>query len=247
MEESESVEQEQQAENRSIAEVLKAAKLRSANHKESIAEEEKKINEADGGDHAARQQELAEARAKVVVLEQDLKHQHQSIEALKKDMADGEMERDERNVRVRVKSDEVKACRTQLDMLLKAQNGQTNSFHPKMHLLLRAIQEEKSFVKAPIGPIGMHVKLLKPKWSSVLEKSFGGALSAFIVQSKSDQARLSSIMKDVGWFVRPSILLASASLTLSALAISTLATDNTSTQRAASRTQNSTLRCAFVR
>ncbi len=49
--------------------------------------------------------------------------------------------------------------------------------------------------------MGNHVRLLKPLWSRILEKSFGGALEAFIVTSKEDQLRLSAMMQKVGWRV----------------------------------------------
>lgn len=68
-----------------------------------------------------------------------------------------------------------------------------------MSRLVSAIKEDQGFLQKPVGPVGQHVRLLKPLWSSVLEKSFGGALSSFIVTSKQDQSRLSALMQKVAW------------------------------------------------
>lgn len=70
-----------------------------------------------------------------------------------------------------------------------------------MTRLLAAIRQDDGFQQKPVGPMGNHVRLLKPLWSRILEKSFGGALEAFIVTSKEDQLRLSAMMQKVGWRV----------------------------------------------
>lgn len=69
-----------------------------------------------------------------------------------------------------------------------------------MSRLTSAIRQDDGFIQKPVGPLGSHVRLLKPLWSSILEKSFGAALNSFIVTSKQDQSRLSSLMKRVGWY-----------------------------------------------
>ncbi|KAJ5118534.1 hypothetical protein N7526_010171 [Penicillium atrosanguineum] len=72
-----------------------------------------------------------------------------------------------------------------------------DGFPDRMPALLKAIQQEGSFTSKPIGPIGAHITLLKPKWSSILENSFGGTLSSFIVSNKRDMSILSSLMVKV--------------------------------------------------
>lgn len=83
---------------------------------------------------------------------------------------------------------------------LRKENGQRRTgFHEKMPTLKRAIHQEKSWTTPPIGPVGDHITLLKAKWSSILENSFGGTLGSFIVATKRDQNTLSNIMRQVGW------------------------------------------------
>ena len=94
----------------------------------------------------------------------------------------------------------MRQCEEQLNNLKRDQGQQQVGFHPNMPRLLRAIQQEDGFQEKPIGPVGSHVRLLQPSWSTILEKSFGGMLDSFVVMSKSDQALLSNLMKRVGWY-----------------------------------------------
>ncbi|KAG0154777.1 hypothetical protein PDIDSM_347 [Penicillium digitatum] len=57
--------------------------------------------------------------------------------------------------------------------------------------------KEKSWEATPVGPIGHYVTLLEPKWSSILERVFGGTLASFIVSSKNDMKLLFDIMRRV--------------------------------------------------
>lgn len=74
-----------------------------------------------------------------------------------------------------------------------------SGFHEKMPMLIRAIQQDKSFKEPPVGPIGHYVSLLQPKWSSVLENSLGATLSSFVVTTKGDMNILFNTMQRVGW------------------------------------------------
>ena len=78
---------------------------------------------------------------------------------------------------------------------LRESKEQRGGYPNGMDALLSAIQREKNFVEQPLGPIGDFVHLKKAVWSGILEKSFGATLNGFIVTSKDDQKRLSSIMR----------------------------------------------------
>ena len=72
-----------------------------------------------------------------------------------------------------------------------------------MPRLLHAIQQDDGVLERPVGPMGSHVRLMQPSWSSILEKSFRAGLETFIVTSKQDQSRLSTLTQKVGWQVWP--------------------------------------------
>ena len=87
-----------------------------------------------------------------------------------------------------------------MNNLLKDRGQQQGAYPPNMPWLINAIRQDNGFIQKPVGPMGSHVRLLKPVWSSILEKSFGAALNSFVVTSKQDQSRLSSLMHRVGWY-----------------------------------------------
>lgn len=84
---------------------------------------------------------------------------------------------------------------------MRDRGQQQQAYPPNMTSLLAAIRQDDGFWQKPIGPMGSHVRLLKPSWSNILEKSFGGALEAFVVISKEDQLRLSAMMRRLNWLV----------------------------------------------
>ncbi|KAI9881144.1 MAG: Structural maintenance of chromosomes protein 6, partial [Watsoniomyces obsoletus] len=67
-----------------------------------------------------------------------------------------------------------------------------------MPALLKAIQQERRFQASPVGPIGKHIKLLQPEWSSILEKAFGSTLNGFVVTNKRDQDLMVDLQKKFG-------------------------------------------------
>ena len=100
---------------------------------------------------------------------------------------------------IMAKRDEIMQHEDRLKSLMRDRGQQQGAYKPSMPRLLHAIQQDSGFLERPVGPMGSHVRLMKPSWSSILEKSFGAALETFIVTSKQDQSRLSTLMTKVGW------------------------------------------------
>jgi structural maintenance of chromosomes protein 6 len=189
--------QDVQAEQRTIRSALKEAEDTIIAKRREIQEEEQRLAALDGGGAAARLAMLDEAREAAATA-------HAAFEAhqAERSQLDTDMEHADNNVMshqdpLRRKRAEVERRKEELDSLSRDQGQQDLAYHRELPNLLRAIQNERSFTERPIGPIGKHVRLLKPKWSSVLEKSFGGTLNSFIVTSKRDMNTLNGIMHRV--------------------------------------------------
>ena len=101
------------------------------------------------------------------------------------------------------KKAEMDGCEKTMQSLQRDQGQHMAAFHDRMPLLLRAIRDDDRFREKPVGPVGNHIRLLKPEWSSILEKALGGTLSSFIVTSMPDQSLLSDVMKRVNWYGMP--------------------------------------------
>ena len=178
---------------------IRAAEARIKKAEKDIEDESQKLNDADGGGHAIRRIEIDQKREEATAARARLREHENELPALEdsRDRANDEYQSSQGPLR-RQKSD-LQECESRLNALLRDRGQQQQAYPPNMTSLLSAIRQDDGFRQRPIGPIGNYVRLLKPLWSSVLEKSFGGALEAFIVTSKEDQTRLYNLMQRVGW------------------------------------------------
>ncbi|KAI9728451.1 MAG: Structural maintenance of chromosomes protein 6 [Chrysothrix sp. TS-e1954] len=173
-------------------------------HKETVQINQNKLDEeygrleaANGGSEALKLAEIKTAEEEVEDLRRE-KGQHQEnlvgLEQEKKAAIEAEHAF---KPTVEGKRTEMEKARLDLEMIERRGNEQMASFHRNMPRLLKNIEQDRRYRKKPIGPIGLHVRLLDPQWSSIIEKTFGKTLEGFVVTSKHDQNVLSSAMKQV--------------------------------------------------
>lgn len=188
-----------QAQQRQIREYKRAAETRIDETQNKISEETQRLADVSGGSYVRQQEQFEqaqsdadEARKKNEELQQDANRVRQDIEEATKALksAEGPLFK---------KKADVQQAENFLQNLTREGGPRNSSYHERLPMLLKAIQQERSFTRPPVGPVGHHVSLLQPKWSSILETSFGATLNSFIVTSKRDMNTLSSIMKRVGW------------------------------------------------
>lgn len=153
---------------------------------------------SDGG-YTRKQQECEQAASRAVAARKAFEEHGQNVGHLREDIQTAEREAELADQELGAKRNDVNQAEARLQALARQDGQRQNGFPDKMPSLLRAIRQEQSFTTRPIGPIGDYVTLLKPKWSSILESSFGNTLSSFIVTSKRDMSILSNIMRRVGW------------------------------------------------
>lgn len=195
-----------QLQQRAIRDHLKAADARISNANQDIADEHKKLAEADGGLHNTRLAEIEEKKEAVTVAKDRYTQYFSDMRGLEEDKKLAETELDTARGPIEQKRNEVQQCENQLQSLVKDRGQLQGGYHENMPRLLRVIEQDGDFRETPVGPIGKHVRLLKPIWSNILEKSFGATLNSFIVTSKQDQARLSRLMQRVNWYGPPCLV-----------------------------------------
>ena len=188
-----------QAQQRQIREYVKAAETSVNETQQKIAEETQRLADVSGGSYTRQQAQYEQAQSeangakeKYEQLQQETGRLRQQLEQAGRDAKSAEAPIDKKKV------DLQQAERT-LQNLTKEGGVKHSGYHEKMPMLLRAIQQERSFSSPPVGPIGYHVTLLKQKWSSILETSLGTTLNSFIVTSKRDMNILSGIMQRINW------------------------------------------------
>lgn len=187
-----------QKDRRNINDSLSSAKRAIARIREEIEKERQKLESADDGRHAQKLKDIEDSKIQLEELRveaQDLSSQSAPIDTAFQSAAE-DLEKLKQPVQ-----DKVRDAQNCLEFIRELESGTSNwmkGFAPRLPQLLAAIQRETRFREKPVGPIGKHVSLLKPEWSAILEKSFGGALDSFAVTNKSDQNVLSELMDRTG-------------------------------------------------
>ncbi|KAF2459353.1 DNA repair protein [Lineolata rhizophorae] len=151
---------------------------------------------ANGPENARMMAVIQEAKERRDALDAQKKDIERSFARLDRAVNEADLALRQSKPQVREQRDKVHAKKTQIRNLGQGRDNWHSAYFANMQNLLAAIEREaQHFYKKPVGPIGRHVTLLKPRWSSVLEKSFGAALNAFLVTSKEDQTKLSELMR----------------------------------------------------
>ena len=188
-----------QIEQRSIKEALRSEDDRIKKYTGDIADEYRRLEEANGGSHAKRLAELDQRKAEIEEAKAGLAEHKGGLAELEGNQMRAKQASDDLKGPRSHKEQEIQQCKENLQALSKDRGQRLGGYPPNMTQLLNAIRQDHGFQQKPIGPIGEHVRLLKPLWSGILEKSFGSSLNSFIVTSKVDQTKLSSIMQKVKW------------------------------------------------
>lgn len=186
-----------QAEQRGIKDYLEKAQAEVQKTRQKIDDENRRLAEISDGGYSRKQEECDQAASRATNARNDYEQHEQGLSRLQEDVKLAKKEVDSKAKNVDDKKQEVTQAEDRLRTL--SSQERRNGFPDRMPQLLRAIQHEQSFTSRPIGPIGNHVTLLKPIWSSILESSLGGNLSSFIVTNKRDQNILNKIMAKVNW------------------------------------------------
>ena len=182
---------------------IRAAKSRIVSIQKEIAEEHRRLTDADGGKNAERRQEIEEKREEASQAKVDLKTHEEELPGLEESRRRADDEHQRAQGEIKKQRMGKQQAEVRLNTMIRDRGKQQSAYSPSMARLLKAIQQHDGFREKPVGPIGMHVRLLKPEWSSLLEKSLGSSLESFIVTNKEDQTRLSALMQSTNWYVLP--------------------------------------------
>ncbi|OAX81956.1 hypothetical protein ACJ72_03701 [Emergomyces africanus] len=188
-----------QATQRMIRECLKTAESAIEETQRKIDEEKKRLEDLDGGSHARRLAELEQKRAEAEEAGNQYHSHRRDVDRLQEDIQKAERDLQGKREPVTKQRSDIEQAENRLRSLMRDKGQQQGGFHEKMPMLLRAIEQEQyKFSRKPVGPLGNHIRLLKPKWSGVLESSLGANLSGFVVTTKSDSNTLSDLFSALG-------------------------------------------------
>lgn len=184
-------------EQRIIREELGAARTSIKSSENKIAQEESRLEALNGGSHSRKLAELDEAKAHVIESNSARDEARIEIGPLESQYNSANSAYEESQGPIQWKKEEILRAERRLQELNSDRGNSMNGYHPSMSRLLNRIRSDRGFSAAPIGPLGLHCKLLKPIWSDVLEASLGPTLNAFVVTNRSDQQRLSNMAREL--------------------------------------------------
>ncbi|CRG83271.1 hypothetical protein PISL3812_00622 [Talaromyces islandicus] len=186
-----------QAQQRQIHDHIKAAENRIKKLEDDIAEENRRLADIDGGNYARRQEELDERKAEAETARETYRDHQNNRSSIDEQIRQAQDVVNQRLAPINQRKADIEEAETLLKSLMRDRGQSDAGFSDRMPSLLKAINNEKSFARRPVGPVGHHVRLLKPEWSAVLEQSLNNTLSSFIVTSKKDMNILANIMHRV--------------------------------------------------
>ncbi|KAK8098656.1 uncharacterized protein PG998_014142 [Apiospora kogelbergensis] len=183
------------AQERAVQEQRKQATQAVDNMKAKIQEEERQLEEVNGGAAAEAERAVDEANKAQRNADDELKTHKEAESKLRDDMVEAEHQVEQASKLVDQKRKEVNAAEGRLRHLSQSRIDPLAGYEPQMAQLLRSINNDGGFQDQPIGPIGLHIKLKKPDWTLILEKVLNDPLNGFIVTNPQDQKRLTSHLK----------------------------------------------------
>jgi chromosome segregation ATPase len=198
-----------QVEERDAHARLKNTKDEIRKCEDQITQEEERLAAASGSARAEKDAELVEARSKEQEIENTLDEARQQSTGIHSAVIQAQNSHRRQQELRELKRKDIIASERQVRELEQSSGGQFDGFDKDIMDLAKALERDDSFQHKPIGPIGAHVRLLKPEWSAILEKTFGEALNAFVVRSKQDQSRLSNMIRQRRMKKAPQVFIAS--------------------------------------
>lgn len=186
------------ADERTIKEEFKKANSEIKTLEKEIAEERKRLAEEHGEAHTQRLQDLDEFKQNVDKAKQDIRD-HESLRPELEQQLDEARQQHESSQRpVEAAQKNLDDAKRQLDRLRRDEGQEWAPYFQKMKALCTEIRRETRWRARPVGPMGMHVHLLKLEWASIIESTLGSTLNGFAVTCKEDQVLLEQISQRIG-------------------------------------------------
>ncbi|KAL7951181.1 P-loop containing nucleoside triphosphate hydrolase protein [Trichoderma barbatum] len=173
-----------------------------------IKEEENRLDGSSGSARAQKDQELSEAHAQEKRVNEQISEAKARTPMYYEKITAAKEAAKRADQFLQQKKKEVVMAQRGVRDLEQSSGSALDGFDPDLIKLSRAIEKESGFESKPLGPLGIHVTLQNPEWSGILEKTFGENLNAFVVKSKRDQSKLSSLIQRMGLRKQPPIYIA---------------------------------------
>lgn len=174
---------------------LRTLKGEIESYESKIEEEQRRLSESAGPARSEKEQKQANALAREADLVRQIEDSTRQLPITDAKITDAENLVRVQEKQRQMKRREIMEAESRIRELQKSTGSVYDGFDRDMVQLAKAVASHPSFDSKPLGPLGAHIKLTKPEWSGILEKTFGEALNAFVVKSKKDQSILSGLIR----------------------------------------------------
>lgn len=172
-----------------------AAQGKVQGYKKDIEKEVKRLEESSGGAQTRKVVELQEAEQLVTDAQMNLAQNEAKLSELEEKRRTTQDKSRQVEPALSEKTREVDSARSRLNGLNQDRGDVMAGFPREMANVIRAIRADKGFRDQPIGPMGLHIRLKKPEWSSIIERYLGAVPGGFIVTNADDRKRLNGLLK----------------------------------------------------
>ncbi|CZT42464.1 related to DNA repair protein rad18 [Rhynchosporium secalis] len=183
------------AQQKAVIEALKEAKNRVRSINEDIELEQSRLHAANGGAQVQKLEDLATAQRAADEATASISQNEEERPLLEESLRKAQFDMTKLESPLRAKTEELNSAKSRLSSLNLDRGDRMAGFDKNMPNLLKAVQSDRGFREKPVGPMGLHMQLLQPKWSNIIESTLGNALNGFIVNSKPDQMKLRDLLK----------------------------------------------------
>ncbi|CAK7209042.1 Structural maintenance of chromosomes protein 6 [Sporothrix curviconia] len=165
-----------------------------------IRDEKQRLEETNGDAHRETQERLDAAKAKLLEISEDISREEGRRSSLEDACSSARRDTEKIAAEVGRKKSEVDAREGSIRSLQQSRGSTSiyDGYDRRMPQLVSLIERDGRFSMKPIGPLGSKIRVQKPTWAPILEKTIGSSLNGFIVTSQSDQQHLSSLIKRLG-------------------------------------------------
>ncbi|KAF2858531.1 P-loop containing nucleoside triphosphate hydrolase protein [Piedraia hortae CBS 480.64] len=187
------------AQRRNIREEIKRLRSTEKDLEGRIRDEQARIAGAEGTENAQRLAKLEELKGRAEEAKRELRSHEESLPDIVKRRDEAFHTLEAAKPGLTQHEETVQQAKLLLSRVQSSGSREWDAYRPNMDQLVRAVARETKWQHRPVGPIGKHVTLRadKMEWSSIIEKTFGGALEAFVVTNINDHRLLKDIMRRV--------------------------------------------------
>ncbi|GAO15822.1 hypothetical protein UVI_02021140 [Ustilaginoidea virens] len=200
--------QDQLLEERDAHSRLTALRSGIATFDTKIQGELQKLNESSGPARAEKESERDRFKERQTELMRRIDDERLKTPVLQSRKAEAEQAVAEQQRLQENKRKDIVLAEQRVQELKRSTGSKYDGFDREIPQLARAVASDPGFENKPLGPLGAYVKLLKPEWAGILDKTLGEALNAFVVRSKRDQSRLSALMRRLNMRKPPPVYIA---------------------------------------